>query len=265
MRSATTLTLLLCAATAAHGHDMYIMPSTFFPSKGEAITAGFHVGDSFPESEVGGRLDRLRNPRLIWKGGSVDFGNLRTNGNRDLADAVVGGSGELIAAINTIPTLIELQPSKFTEYLKEEGLTETISWRAEHGESAKPGKERYSKYAKAILLSGATNGFASHRVGYVIEIVPETDPYTLKPGDLLPIQVLFRGKPAADVQIESSWSAKAGHKTTVAGRTGSDGRLRVTLPAAGLWRIHTIKMERCAEPAVADWESFWASLTFELR
>lgn len=265
MRLAPSVTVTLWAASAVFGHDMYIMPSTFLPNKGAKITAGFHVGDSFPDSEVGGRLQKLQKPRLIWQGGGADFTNLRTSGNRDLADAVVSGSGHLIAAVNTAPTLIELDPAKFTEYLKDEGLTETIAWRAQNGESGKPGKERYSKYAKAILLSGAANGFARHKVGYVIEIIPEADPYALKPGDLLPIQVLFRGKPAADLQIESAWARGVDRKTTVVGRTGADGRIKVPLTASGLWRVHTIKMERCTEPAVADWESFWASLTFELK
>lgn len=259
------MSLLLCAALTAHGHDMYIVPASFFPAKGATITAGFHVGDSFPESEVSGRLDRLQSPRLVWRGGSAAFSNLRVDGKRDIGDVAVGGSGELIAAVNTLPSLIDLEPEKFTEYLKEEGLTEIIGWRAEHGESAKPGKERYSKYAKSILLSGSSNGFANHTIGYVIEIIPETDPNKLKPGELLPIRVLFRGKPAADLQIESAWAGKDVGKTTVVGRTGPDGRVKVPLPAAGLWRIHTIKMERCAEASAADWESYWASLTFELR
>jgi uncharacterized GH25 family protein len=102
-------------------------------------------------------------------------------------------------------------------------------------------------------------------VGFTIEIVPEADPYELKPGDLLPLRVLFRGKPAADLQIESSLAGPSGTKTIVVGRTGSDGRLNVPIAGAGRWRLHTIKMERCDEISVADWESFWASLTFEVR
>lgn len=264
MRTIPTLILLSCAALCAH--DMYVMPNSFRPARGTTLTAGFHVGDSFPQSEVGGRLDRLQNPKLIWQGGSAPFTKLRVDGKRDVGEVVVGGSGELIAAVNTLPSLITLQPEKFTAYLKDEGLPEIITWRAEHGESAKPGKERYSKYAKSILLSGDSNGFASHAVGYVIEIIPEADPYKLKPGDLLPVRVLFRGKPAADLQIESAWAAgNTGSKTTVVGRTNIDGQIKVPLPDSGLWRIHTIKMERCAEPSVADWESFWGSLTFEMR
>lgn len=261
----TSLILLLCASAAAHGHELYIVPGTFFPSKGATIAIGLHVGDSFPESEIGGRPDRFKDPRLIGLSGSASLRNLRVEGKRNIGDVAVEEAGELIAAVHTVPALIELDPAKFTEYLKEVGLTDVIAWRAGHGESTKPGKERYSKYAKAVLLSGAANRFSSRPVGYAIEIVPETDPYTAKPGDLLPIQVLFRGRPAADLQIESAWAGKGGPKLTVVGRTGPDGRTKVPLPAAGLWRIHTIKMERCAEPSVADWESFWASMTFELR
>lgn len=261
----TTSSIALLCVVAAQAHDLYLMPSTFFPAKGATITVGFHVGDSFPESEVGGRLDKLMDPRLIWRNGSAIVGNLRLDGKRDVGDVTTGGTGELIAAVHTAPTLIELDPAKFTGYLKEEGLTGVIAWRDGHGESGKPGKERYSKYAKAILLAGSPNGFFSHAVGYTIEIIAEKNPYTLKPGDLLPIKVLFRGKPAADLQIETAWAGETERKTTVVGRTGPGGRMKVPLPSAGLWRIHTIKMERCAEPSVADWESFWASMTFALR
>ena len=34
---------------------------------------------------------------------------------------------------------------------------------------------------------------------------------------------------------------------------------------AAAHRLHAIAMERFADPKVADWESFWASLTFEIQ
>lgn len=252
-------------AVSALAHDMYILPGSFRPAKGELVKAGFHVGDSFPDSEVSGRIERLVNPRLLWQGGEVAFGNLRVEGKRDVADVRVGGSGNLIAAVQTKPTLIELEPKKFVEYLREEGLAEVIAWREQHGESGKPGKERYSKFAKSLLLSGAPNGFATNVVGLTVEIVPEADPYEMKVGDQLPVRVLFRGKPAGGLQLEAAWASASGNKTVVVGRTDTEGRIRVPLQTAGRWRLHTIKMERCSEPAVADWESFWASLTFEIQ
>ena len=50
----------------------------------------------------------------------------------------------------------------------------------------------------------------------------------------------------------------------VVGRTDANGRARITVKATGPHRLHAIVMVRCAAPEAADWESFWASLTFEI-
>lgn len=250
---------------ALQAHDLYLMPSQFFPNVGSKITIGFHVGDSFPESEVSGRIDRLKDAQIQGVKGKTIMTNLRIDGKRDAADVVVRSKGNLIASVHTVPNFIELEPAKFGEYLKEEGLADVVAWREANGESGKPGKERYSKYAKSLLLSGTPDEFFKHQVGFIIEIIPEVDPSTLAAGAALPIQVLFRGKPAVDMQIETAWAGTGGQKTLVVGRTGADGRLSIPLTSAGKWRIHTIKMERCADQTAANWESFWASLTFELR
>ena len=46
------------------------------------------------------------------------------------------------------------------------------------------------------------------------------------------------------------------------GKTDAQGRIALPVKS-GKWRLHTIYMERIAEPD-ADWESFWATLTFEI-
>ncbi|MBL8209173.1 MAG: DUF4198 domain-containing protein, partial [Bryobacterales bacterium] len=248
-------------------HDLYIMPSSFRPSPGQAITLGFHVGDSFPNSEVAGRIPRLVQPKLSWQGGSAPVTNLRIEGLRDLGSATTPSApGTLTATVAPTPNFIELAPDKFLSYLKHEGLDEIIAYRASHNESDKPGRERYSKYARALLRNGAkSTPFFQQPSGLIIEIIPTADPYSLKPGDQLPVQVLFRGKPAANLHMEASWAHGSETKSVSAGRTDANGRLTVSLPKAGLWRLHTIKMERCADPSAADWESFWSSLTFELE
>ena len=49
-------------------------------------------------------------------------------------------------------------------------------------------------------------------------------------------------------------------------RTGADGRARLPLNRAGRWLVKAVHMIAvpASDPA-ADWESFWASLTFEVR
>ena len=81
---------------------------------------------------------------------------------------------------------------------------------------------------------------------------------------MLPVRVMFRGKSAQGLQLEMATFADGQFMTTIPGRTNDQGRIEIRLQR-GLCRLHTLHMERCGEPAVADWESFWASLTFEVK
>ena len=101
-------------------------------------------------------------------------------------------------------------------------------------------------------------------MGFPIEIIPLADPYSIHAGSALRVRVLFRGRPARGLQLEAAWSSGTQNKTTVIGRTSADGEIAVPIAKAGTWRLHTLRMERCADPKSADWESFWASLTFEI-
>jgi uncharacterized GH25 family protein len=247
-------------------HDFYILPDAFSVTPKSTVRLGFHNGDSFPESEVSPTIARVKDAQLVTAGGAVPIQNIQVSGKRAIGTVLVPeGVGNFLLSVHTAPNFIELAPDKFLAYLKEEGLANVINWRREHRDTAKPGRERYSKFAKSLLVSGAPNDFYKHTVGFPIEIVPEANPYTLHAGSQLPVRIMFRGEPAAGLQLETAWSGEGKSKTTVIGRTDSAGRITVPLSAAGKWRLHSLMMERYAESATADWESFWASLTFEIR
>jgi uncharacterized GH25 family protein len=261
----TSVALGLVVVGSALAHDLYIMPERFRVSVGETIVVALHNGDAFPESEASVSVERLRDTSLRSNSQTAPIQKLRVDGNRTIGNVKIPGSGALLLTVRTIPNFIEIQPDKYVAYLKEEGLSEAINWRAQHGETDKPGRERYSKYAKSLLSAGSPNGLYSTVTGQLIEIIPEKDPYGLKPGDSLPVRVLFRGSPAPNLQIEAAWAGPHGKAVHPVGRTDADGRITVPLAQAGKWRLHTTRMERCSDPKAADWESFWASLTFELR
>ena len=257
--------LLFAIAGPLSAHDLYLMPEKFVTQAGTRLRVVFHNGDEFPEATSPVKPERLRNMRLVSKAGAAEFETVTAEATRTTAMVRVRGEGSAILTANTIPSFIELDAAKFRSYLEHENLTETIKWREAHGEASKPGRERYSKYVKSIILAGKGDEYYREKTGLVIEIVPEVDPYSVGPGQSLPVQVLFRGKPAVDVAVESAWLEKGKAKTKVVGRTDSDGRVKVPLEAIGPHRLHAIVMERYADPKVADWESFWASLTFEIQ
>ena len=264
MRTAAILIVGVLIAGTALAHDLYIMPERFRVEPGKTIAIALHNGDAFPVSEASAPLERVRDFGVSGDAGVVSVRDLREDGKRTVGDVEVSGSGTLIATVHTIPNLIHLEAKEFDAYLREEGLQHVLDWRVAHGEAGKPGRERYSKYAKSLLISGAANGLGTTVEGLLIEIVPETDPGVLHAGAELPVRVLFHGSPAPDLQVEAAWAGHGGKDVRIAGRTDKDGRVRVRLTHPGLWRLHTIRMERCADAQAADWESDWASLTFQI-
>ena len=257
--------LLLAVAGPLSAHDLYLMPEKFVTQAGTRLRVVFQNGDEFPEASSPVKPERLRNTRLIAKAGTAEFETITAEATRTTAVVRVRGEGSAILTANTIPSFIELDAAKFRSYLEHENLTETIKWRETHGEAGKPGRERYSKYVKSIVLAGKGDEYYRERTGLLIEIIPEVDPYSVRPGQSLPVQVLFRGKPAVDVAVESAWLEQRKAKTKVVGRTDSNGWITVPLEAIGPHRLHAIMMERSANLKAADWESFWASLTFEIQ
>ena len=134
--------------------------------------------------------------------------------------------------------------------------------RAQRGETDKPARERYTMFAKSILLAGQPNDGYKRALGLPIEIVPEKDPYSVKNGESLPVQVLFKGAPAAGLAMMAALAGENAGKNQTVGKTDALGRIVIPVKA-GKWRLHTIHMERASD-SEADWESFWATLTFEI-
>ena len=264
-RPVCVVLLSISVASALFAHDLYLLPGLFHVSKGKKLKVAFHNGDAFPESEVAPKIDRLLEAQVSGKSGSAPMENLHIAGKETFGEVKIPGTGTFLVSVRTVPNFIELAPDKFLEYLKEEGLAEVIDWRTQHAESGKPGRERYTKFAKSLIRSGTPDDYFQHSLGFPIEIIPLSDPSFIRAGGSLPVRVMFRGKPAAGLQIESAWALGTQKKTVIVGRTGADGSIVVPIAQEGKWRLHTLKMERCAEPAVADWESSWASLTFEIQ
>jgi hypothetical protein len=244
--------LPLLIISSLYGHDLYLMPQNFRPAAGEATLISAHTGDSFPFSEQPVDPARLTSlPANEW----------RMLGKATHATMQVQ-PGSQYFGVFTKPRFLEMEAAKFIDYLKEEGLTTQLeAYSAMTGKS----REMYSKFAKTYIVAGQSSGNFSTPLGLKIEIVPQADPSHLKPGDELPVQLLFDGTPLADIQMEIATSRDPRTKSvlTKAGRTNSKGMLSIPVPASGKIRLHAVAMKR-VKAETHDWESYWASLTFEV-
>ena len=69
---------------------------------------------------------------------------------------------------------LELPAEKFNEFLQQEGFDSVRVLRHQRGEDARPDREQFSRYAKAIVGSGELGSRAAEPFGYRFEIVAET-------------------------------------------------------------------------------------------
>ena len=260
----------LCLAASLLAHDLYVMPTQFAATANSTLTVRFHNGDSFPASEVAPRLERLLEPSLHLPGSSLPLQNMRIDGKAAVGDVVLpAGHSLYLLSVHTQPNRIEIVEPSFSKYLKHEGLQHVLAAREKAEVTAEPGRERYSKYSKALVLGDPqaaqkSDALLQQPLGFPIELLLLANPYSLKQGANLPIRLLFRGKPLADAQVEAAWAQGTQSSISAVGRTDSKGELQVPLTKAGQWRLHAIQMEPRTEPDV-DWESYWASYTFAVQ
>ena len=247
------LTVTLLASLALSAHDTYLMPMKFTVKSGKPLFVSVHNGDSFPASEHATPPDRL----------ITSLTHLRIAGRATHGVAEVTKTGSMYVTAQTKPKLLVLPAEKFEAYLAEEGLQRIALKRKDRGQSGTPGREIYSKFAKALVTVDAPDAGFSKPVGLPIEIVPQADPSTLAPGSTLPVLVMWNGKPASGLQVERAWAHGGKSDRKVIGRTDAQGRIDIPVDSPGKWRLHAVHMQASTQ-AAADWESFWASLTFEV-
>jgi uncharacterized GH25 family protein len=257
--------LFFCLAGSMLAHDLYLSPRAFVLKAGQTSQVEFHNGDAFPESQVPPRMERLRDVEVRWASGKSAMKDLKAEANKGVATFTAPSAAGFQLTTRTIPNFLELDPAKFEEYLNHEGLEWVVDWRKKNGEATTKSRELYSKYVKSIIHTGGADPFVTKPVGFAIEFVPDVDPITLKAGQKLGLQVLFQGKPApAGIRVEASSYFQGKAENNIVGRTDAKGRIEVPLNRPGLWKLHAIHMIRLEDRKQADWESFWASLTFEL-
>jgi uncharacterized GH25 family protein len=244
----------------AAAHDLWIEPTTFSPAEGAIVGARLRVGqdllgDPIPNDPtlVNQFLVEDANGRrpLIGRRGADPAGLLR-----------VMTPGLMVIGYHSNPSAVELTAEKFETYLQEEGLEAIAALRRRKGQTG-GAKELFSRCAKSLVLSGSPHPAHGDRpLGFTLELVAERNPYRLTPGQSLPVRLTYQGRPLAGALVVAMNRTDPSAKLSA--RSDRNGRVRLRLPRAGMWMIKAVHMIAAAPDAQADWESFWASLTFEL-
>lgn len=254
------LALVLCPRLAS-AHDFWIEPSTFRPARGAIVAAALRVGENL-KGEAVPRMPMLIE-RFVLRSKSVETPIAGITGEDPAGSATVREDGLHWMSYQSKGSPVTLEAQKFETYLREEGLEHVIEQRAKAGHSASPGRERFYRCAKALLDAGASkNETAATPLGLTLELVPRANPYALRGGGQLPLMLLFRGKPVSNVLIVAMNRSDPGK--TERARTDAQGQATLRLAQPGFWLVKAVHMDAARPGAGVDWESWWASLTFDL-
>ena len=258
------LLVLIACAPLALAHDFWIEPSAFTPAPGQRVAVRLRVGEHFRGDPVPRLPERIERFAAVGPAGEEPVPGVP--GGEPAGIVALGKPGLHLLVYDSDRSSVELAGEDFEKYLREEGLEAVSALRARRGQTGAPVKEVYSRCAKSLVAvgNGSGPGFDRHDriVGLPLELVPEANPYTLKKGGELPVRLYYGGKPLAGAQVMALQKDRP--EPRLSARSDAQGRVRLRLDRPGVWLVKAVHMVPAPKAAGADWESFWASLTFEV-
>lgn len=252
--------LILLGQSVLSAHDFWIEPSAFRPANGTGVAIQLKLGHIQQAEAFRRNSAHIKRFFVAAPTGEGEIGGI--DGMNPAGYLAIESAGLHIIGYQSQPSMVELPAESFESYLVEEGLERIVQLRAERGETDRKGREVYSRSAKSLVYSGtAVESRGDRQIGLSLELVAEANPYLLSPGDELPLRIIFRGEPLGGALVTA---VLKGQNLRVSDRSDARGRVRLRLPKTGVWLVKTVYMVPAQDREQSDWESFWASLTFEL-
>jgi uncharacterized GH25 family protein len=246
--------LLLAAWASAPAHEFWVEPSAFNPASGERLDIRLCVGDGFEGWPL------ARNDQWIERFAAIGRSGEQALLGLDGADPAgivrLQAPGGYIVAFESKHSLAQMAAEEFAAYLKEMGLEQILALRERRGESQRAARDAYTRHAKALVRVGESQeALVDRAIGLRLELIAEIE------RDVRTFQLLYDGKPLVGALVAATRLGAADSDLHV--RTDKHGRATFDLQAAGAWRISAVHMIEARGRVDADWESLWASLTFE--
>lgn len=244
----------------AQAHDFWIEPASFAPKAGDKVPLTLRVGQHFSGNSVLYAPEYFERYTVFGPGGEQPVAGNRGD---DPAGAIVAGAGLNIVGFYSKKFEVTFDSlPEFEKYLAAEGLERNLALAGKRWKLRSAILEIYTRCAKSFITVGNLSGaWSDHVFGFPLELIAETNPYAAE--RKLQVQLRYRGKPLEAALVVAFNKQTPQEKVKV--RTDKDGRATLPLAKDGVWLVTSVHMIPAPLLSRADWESFWASLTFELR
>ena len=209
MKRPTLFALMLLPFGVASAHDMFLVVPDHDLAPRSEVSIALYNG-TFDKSENTIDCDRMIDVSVVDPKGHATHpaeNQWRTEGNDTILDLRTGDPGTYVVGVSTKARMIELSGADFNDYLRHDGVLDTLEERKRLGILDRAATERYSKHVKTVLQVGDTTSKThAHRLGYPVEIVPLENPTKIGRGNTLEVLVLENGQPVAGQLVYASYA-----------------------------------------------------------
>jgi uncharacterized GH25 family protein len=251
--------LLLLGARSADGHEFWIEPERFRAPVGAKVPIRLFVGQYFKGNSMPWLTENIERFYYADARGTENFRGVL--GDDPAVTLTVRAAGRVWLALrSTYFELVYEKPGEFDTFLAREGIDHLVP----PAQLAKlPIKETYSRCAKALLVGGSpSSGSAPDRAfGMPLELVAESDPYAGKAREFT-VRLLYRGAALPGALVTAF--TKTAPERRLEARTDASGRARLRFDRNGIWLLNAVHLIPAPGKSGAQWETLWASLTFEI-
>jgi len=252
---------LALAPMAAPAHEFWVEPSRFNLEPGGRIGVRLCVGDGFEGWSLA--RDPRRIERFVAAGAMGDVPVVGLDGSDPAGVVRLAAPGGYIVTYSSNRAFTVVPAAEFDRYVDEKGLEKSLAERGRQGAKRGSVREAYSRHSKALVNVGNPHAGAFDRAtGLRLELVAESSLSRVDADASRSFRLLHEGKPLVGALVTATRPGTADADLKV--RTDSAGRARFRLHAPGMWRIAAAHLLVAPDNIASDWESLWASLTFEL-
>ncbi len=246
-----------CFVSTVQAHDFWIEPESFRPAVGQKVPVHLYVGMDFKGDPAPYIPEWFERYVYVDAQGEKPVPGLP--GDDPAGTVPITAAGLTVIGYRSAKFSVSFDTAEeFEKYLIKEGLERNLALL-----KGKPslGKitENYSRCAKALVMSGADATPGDRVLGLRIELIAEKSPYA--GAGPVPFRLQYENRPLVGALVVAFNKAAALDKLKA--RTDKYGRVIFDIKRRGIWLVTAVHMIPAPRGSEAQWESIWASLSFE--
>lgn len=232
--------LISCSVKFLCAQSYYLVPSNFFPEKGQKAEISVFYGKGFDTLKAKKTQVSQLSTALLYAGGKP-LNLLPDNKNTQTSLSVeLQNSGICLIAAGRETKTDDIEREDLIRQFSNEGFA-PLSEKMED-------KDEFNIdnifTAKTLLMATKPGGnHYSEKTDQELEVILLQNPYKMHYGEDIAAQVLFKGKPAAKVRTEVYTKTLNGSVFTSDYVTDEDGKIYIKLNRAGEWMIRAVQIQ----------------------